>query len=420
MVVAVHVCDPVFLGNCEPSGRKCPGAADTYNYTANSQSTCSSQQWWPDQGWEGFNTTNYLNTEQYLFTPPTAQVAVGPINITTIVIVSSNIRQSNAIVSNGAGGTKVPQVLAPTSYLPTSEALLDAWLGEAILNNLCPTGRDSNISCLVDNATVRYDQLQGRWIVAMNVTSTGVETLGNVVTKPRKASWVVLISKFSTFPVTGTVGSSDVFIANTPPIGSTGGVNTANWSVYYGNAINGLGTDGFGNVPTANGAVGQGNINSLPGVAPTDTTVEHDSFFDCQPSAIQASGGAEPLKVCYFPTSLRIGIDNDNIILTSAVVNANYYIPAAGNIVPIPAFAGTRVRVLKKGGGNAGTAGGFYQKSLGQLGLTAGDQFNATRRLPLRATTTICMRPSPRRLRWEPPLAHRSWVRMLRSRSLRQ
>jgi hypothetical protein len=37
------------------------------------------------KNWEGFVTTNYLNTEQYLFTPPMAQVAAGPTNIITIV-----------------------------------------------------------------------------------------------------------------------------------------------------------------------------------------------------------------------------------------------------------------------------------------------------------------------------------------------
>ena len=105
----------------------------------------------------------------------------------------------NAIVpvssTDPAGPTRIPQVLSPTSYLPTNEALIDSWLGEGVLDNLCPTGSFSNISCLVDNATVRYDQMHGRYIVGMTVTDTGVETLGNVVTRPRKASWVLLIAR---------------------------------------------------------------------------------------------------------------------------------------------------------------------------------------------------------------------------------
>ncbi len=334
------------------------------------------------KAWEGFSTTNFLNTQQYVFTPPSASTAAGPVNIITIVNRRIAIYDNpNAIVPSAGGGTRVPQVLSPTSYVPTSEALLDAWIGEAVLNNLCPTGRDSNISCLVDHASVRYDQMQGRFLVLMTVTDTGVETLGNVVTRPRKASWVLLISKFSQFPVQGTAGSSDIFITPTPPVGSTSGINTANWSIYYGNALNGLGSDGFGNTTTANGTVGQGNINSLPGIKNVpqalNTTPGHDAIFDCRPSAIAATG-ATPTTNCYFPTSARLGIDNDNITITSSVINANYFIPAAPTAVPIPTFAGTRVRVIKKGGGGAGLTAGLYQSSLTQAGITAANQYDAT------------------------------------------
>ncbi len=342
------------------------------------------------KAWEGFTTTNYLNTEQYVFTPPIASTAAGPVNIINIVNRRISMYDNpNAIVPLSPSGTRVPQVLSPTSYIPTSEALLDAWLGETVLNQLCPTGRDSNISCLVDNASVRYDQMHGRFLVLMTVTDTGVETLGNIVTKPRKASWVLLISKFSQFSVLGTPGSSDVFITPTPPIGSTSGVNIANWSVYYGNALNALGTDGFGNVTTTNTTAsgpGPGNINSLPGIVPVNTTVGHDAIFDCRAGSTTGAVGPIqvavndplPTKVCYFPTSARLGIDNDNIIITSAVVNVNYFIPAAPTAVPIATFAGTRVRVIKKGGGAPGVAGGLYQRSLVGTGLVAANQFAAT------------------------------------------
>ncbi|MEO8131045.1 MAG: hypothetical protein ABI822_28360, partial [Bryobacteraceae bacterium] len=324
------------------------------------------------KAWEGFTTTNYLNTEQYVFTPPSASTAAGPVNIITIVNRRIAIYDNpNAIVGPTGGATRVPQVLSPTSFLPTSEALLDAMMGEKVLDNLCPTGRDSNISCLVDNASVRYDQMQGRYLILLTVTDTGVETLGNIVTKPRKASWVLFISKFSQFPTLGTAGSSDIFITPTPPIGSTSGVNTTNWNIYYGNALNGLGTDGFGNVAAA-GTVGPGNINSIPG----NPLAIQNTFFDCRPAAIAASGAA-PAANCYFPTSARLGIDNDNITITSSVINVNYFIPAAPTPVPIPAFAGTRVRVIKKGGGAPELAAGLYQKSLAGTGLTAANQYAA-------------------------------------------
>jgi len=325
------------------------------------------------KAWEGFTTTNNLNTQQYVFTPPLASTAVGPVNILTIVNRRIAIYDNpNAIVPAAGGSTRIPQVLSPTSYLPTSEALLDAMLGEAVLNQLCPTGRDSNINCLVDNASIRYDQMQGRYLILMTVTDTGVETLGNLVTKPRKASWVLIVSKFSQFPTMGTAGSSDIFITPTPPIGSTSGVNTANWTIYFGNALNGLGTDGFGNLPAA-GGVGPGNINSIPG----NPLAVQDQYFDCRPAAIAASG-ATPTTSCYFPTSARLGLDNDNVTITSSVINANYFIPAAPTAVPIPTFAGTRVRVIKKGGGAPAQAAGLYQKSLSSLALTAANQYAAT------------------------------------------
>jgi hypothetical protein len=349
------------------------------------------------KAWEGFQTTNFLSTEQYLFSPPLASVAAGPTNIITIV----NRRiamfdNPNAIIANAPGAsttagtvglpTQMRVVPGPGQYPPSNEALLDAFLGEAVLRNLCPSGFNqaggTTISCLIENEVVRYDQMQGKWIIAMTVTDTGVISLGNPVTANRKASWVVLVSKFSTFPTFGTAGSSDVFITPTPPIGSTSGPNATNWFIYYGNALAG-GTDGFA------GLNPYGNINSVPGIlttAPAEATV-----FDCTTTGFQANAqAASPTRVCYFPTSLRVGIDNDNIILTSAVVNNNYFQPPAGSTVAslpaVSAFAGTRVRVIKKGGGAPGsgpsqnTVGpqGLYQKGPTQTGLTAGNQFATT------------------------------------------
>ena len=57
------------------------------------------------KAWEGFQTTNYLSTEPYTYTPPTAAIATGPVNILTVV----NRRVAmfdnpNAILATGPAG----------------------------------------------------------------------------------------------------------------------------------------------------------------------------------------------------------------------------------------------------------------------------------------------------------------------------
>ena len=141
-------------------------------------------------------------------------------------------------------------------------------LGETVLNNVCPTAPQTTVSCLIDHATVRYDQMHGRFLIAMTVTDTGVQTIGGTVVSPRKASWVLIISQFSQFPTVGQTATSDTFIcasgsatncSRPGPNGTvtsvTGGLNKANWSIYYG------GGDGFG------GAV-NGSINDIPALPP--------------------------------------------------------------------------------------------------------------------------------------------------------
>ncbi|NUN48754.1 MAG: hypothetical protein HUU15_08010, partial [Candidatus Brocadiae bacterium] len=59
---------------------------------------------------------------------------------------------------------------AGTYYFPpTSRQFLDVWLGEAALNELCPTQPRTNATCQIDNASVRYDQMQGRFVVLFTV-----------------------------------------------------------------------------------------------------------------------------------------------------------------------------------------------------------------------------------------------------------
>lgn len=329
------------------------------------------------KAWEGFQTTNYLSTEPYTFSPPTAGIAAGPVNVLTVV----NRRVAmfdnpNAILSNATPSTSptnsffhsVPGTTAFVSpsnpgitsfvsqFPPSSEALLDAMLGEAVLGRVCPTAPRTTISCLIENATVRYDQMHGRFLIGMTVTDTGIQTPGGTTTSARKASWVLIISNFSQFPVTGQTATSDLFICTSgsaancsrPGLGTgftTGGLNLKNWAIYYGDASG----DGFG------GAQGAGNINDIPAVSATAATT-----FNCAVNAIGSTNA-----VCYFPTSLRIGIDNDNIVLASAVVNTNL----TGGV---PQFAGTRVRVIKKGTGSPGTTAGIYQKAPTGTPLAAG------------------------------------------------
>ena len=158
------------------------------------------------KAWEGFQTTNYLSTEPYTFSPPTAGIAAGPVNVLTVV----NRRVAmfdnpNAILSNATPSTSptnsffhsVPGTTAFVSpsnpgitsfvsqFPPSSEALLDAMLGEAVLGRVCPTAPRTTISCLIENATVRYDQMHGRFLIGMTVTDTGIQTPGGTTTSAR-------------------------------------------------------------------------------------------------------------------------------------------------------------------------------------------------------------------------------------------
>jgi hypothetical protein len=355
------------------------------------------------KAWEGLLTTSFLSTQQISATATTqpVSIAVGPINIITLthgrIAIYDNpnaiIPATGADPSTGPVATQQRAIPLPTNvqinpgatlftpnYPPTSEAFLSAMVGETALRDMCPNlaitggGGVTSASCVIDNATVRYDQMQGRYLIGFTVTDIGVQTVPGPVTLGRKSSWVLIVSQFSTFPTIGLPGSSDVFICasgtaancNRPGSGLTsiaGGLNVKNWTMYYGSA-----SDGFGGT--------FGNINN-----PNGTTVPPAAgLFDCSVTAASS-------QVCYFPTSFRIGLDNDNVIITSAVVNTN--LPVGTN-----QFGGTRVRVLKKGGGSAGSPAGFYQKSLSGTALApitdyvdlyAIDTANATPNSPLPA-----------------------------------
>ena len=357
---------------------------------------------------EGPNATDYFTFQNNFNLAANPQIAVGPEDI--LLVVNSQIFRT----PNGNAAGVTPTTLYP-NYTATGgqanafqRAFLDNWVGEAALNQLCPTGAQSGIggvadsantrssvTCQLENATVTYDQMHGRFLVLFTAVDTGLtfdnQSQGYRLTRPRKASWVLLVSQFAvladqaclqgtspgTCPVAG--GNSQpnpagtfTFITPTPPLGTnTGGVNVSLWTIFYGNSLNAIGTDGFGNtVAAASGAwvgnVGAGNINAIPGIAAAAPN------FSCDPGAVYALGALPTTpQVCYLPTSARIGVDNDTVTIASGVINGN--IPSGESSATLntgnfqyPDYAGTRVRVIKKSALYTGGA------------LSAGNQFGST------------------------------------------
>jgi hypothetical protein len=353
----------------------------------------------PRAEFEGPSQVDFLNGNSTLGAGPlgSAQIAVGPEDI--LLVANSSIWR----LPNGNAPGVIPTGLNPGAQLTGGQpfgaqrVFLDNWIGEQPLGHLCPTGAPraeapdvladpgnsrNATTCQFDNATVVYDQMQGRFLVLFTVVDTGL-TANNTgaysLTRPRKASWVLLVSRYAvlldqavfqgteaTTPVTppNAVGTS-AFVTPTPSTTSnTGNVNTNLWAIIYGNSLgtqSNSGTlDGFGSdlafpaTPGNGELVGVGNINSLP--AFTTGAINTLNAFDCSAGAVYATQTVGT-KVCYFPTSARLGVDNDTVTIASAVVNTNIngadlslsYNPlTAGGAQTFPAFAGTRIRVIKK------------------------------------------------------------------------
>jgi len=354
----------------------------------------------PRAEFEGPSQTDFLNGNSTLGAGPlgSAQIAVGPEDI--LLVANSSIWR----LPNGNAPGVIPTGLNPGAQLiggqpfGAQRVFLDNWIGEQPLGHLCPTGApraeppdvlvDSTnirnaITCQFDNASVVYDQMHGRFLVLFTVVDTGLtptQSGGFQLTRPRKASWVILVSRYAvlldqavfqgTQPSTpginpNAVGTS-AFVTPTPSTSSnTGNVNTNLWGILYGNSLDkrsnsgNSGFDGFGSdldFPATNGDnVGVGNINSLP--AFTTGAITTLNAFDCSPGAVAATQ-TSPRTACYFPTSARLGVDNDTVTIASAVVNTNInpqdlgliYNPVIGGPDPYqtPGFAGTRIRVIKK------------------------------------------------------------------------
>jgi len=329
--------------------------------------------------WDGLGiggaSTNYFTQVPYIIQPPNPQIATGPDDILTIV----NRTISRYPNPNAAGNTGT---LNPYNYPPTEFVPLDVWMGLTVLGTqagggaLCPSGTGSNSNCVIDNASVRYDQMQGRYLVLFTVTDMPAH----------RSNWVLVVSTFSQFqkcPVPAPAGSvcptsSPLF---TPPViapivggTQTGGQNSANW-VLYKIPINLLylpnqqpSALGLINNPTAVAPFNNVLANSAVGTPNQVTSSGSTATFLTTPFCVNGgpllpltygngvnngtAGGTGRTCTNYFPTGARMGIDNDNIILTAPVLdqafspNEGAFPSAAGqNQGP---YAGTRVTTIAK------------------------------------------------------------------------
>jgi len=333
-----------------------------------------SAKYWDGAGIGG-TSTNYFSQVPYLIAPPNPQIAAGPDDILTIV--NRTISRYPNPNANGNTGTLNPYNYPATEFVP-----LDVWMGLTVLGTqaggaaLCPSGTGSNSNCVIDNASIRYDQLQGRFIVVFTVTDMPAH----------RSNWVVVVSTFSQFqkcPVPAPAGSvcptsSPLF---TPPViapivggTQTGGQNPANWVLYkipinlaYNpnqnpsalGLVNNLGAIPPFNNPLANSAVGTPNTISTGGATANFLTTPFCTnggpnlpltYGNGVPNG--TAGGTGRTCTNYYPTGARFGIDNDNIILTAPVLDQAFApnegnFPSGGGQNQGP-YAGTRVTALAK------------------------------------------------------------------------
>ncbi len=334
--------------------------------------------------WDGLYTggasTNYFTQVPYIIQPPNPQIAVGPDDILTIV----NRTISRYPNPNAAGNTGT---LNPYNYPPTELVQLDVWMGLPVLGgnpsitSLCPSGTGSNSNCVIDNASIRYDQLQGRFLVLFTVTDLPAH----------RSNWVLVVSTFAQFqkcPVPAPSGSvcptsSPLF---TPPViapivggTQTGGVNGANWVLYsvpinlqYNTfqqpsamgLVNNMNAPPPFNTNVANSAVGTPNTVSSGGSSATFLTtpfctnggpalpLTYGTVAGFNGTVTNGAGGTARSCTNYYPTQARMGIDNDNIILTAPVLDMAFApnegaFPSANGQVQ-GRYAGTRVTTIAK------------------------------------------------------------------------
>jgi len=346
-------------------------------------STDGNSKYWDGLGLGGAST-NYFTQVPYINATPNPQIATGPDDILTIV----NRTIARYPNPNSAGQT--PTIGNPYSNPPTEFAPLDVWMGLTVLGGLssgtalCPSGTGSNSTCVIDNASVRYDQLQGRFVVLFTVTDLPAH----------RSNWVLVVSRFAQLQqcatpptIGGAVCQTPLFTSPViaPIVGgtSTGGVNTFNWVLYaipinltyntpqqpsaLGLINNPLAPPPLSN-PLANSAVGTLNNLTLPS---STTPVQFLTVPFCinggpqlpltfnavaaqngNPATPLGAGGTGRTCTNYYPTGARLGFDNDNIILTAPVLDMAFA-PNEGNFPSAAGqnqgpYAGTRVTAIAK------------------------------------------------------------------------
>jgi hypothetical protein len=339
--------------NASPGGpvAKAPtaGPAGTFKY-------------WDVMGAAAGSATDYTTRPPYLINPPNPQIATGPDDILGVVN-RSIVRYPNP---NAAGNTGASN---PYQYPATENAFIDQWLGTTTLTALCPN-HGSNSSCAIDNLSIRYDQMQGRFVVLFTITDLPAHY----------SNFVLIVSAFAQFQRCGNVTPTPVTCPTSSPLfeppvvapivggTSTGGVNGTNWFLYKipinllytSQPTNGLGTGIVGtinNVTTGGSTFPFVTANFCPGGGPV--------LLNGVPTP--APGGTVRTCTNYFPTGARMGLDNDNIILTAAVLDQENntscgtfgiisgegclpLLPVPGSTLPttMGPYAGTRVVTVSK------------------------------------------------------------------------
>jgi hypothetical protein len=298
--------------------------------------------------WDGLSATNFYNQANFIAAPPNPQIAVGPDDILTIVN-RTIARYANPNAAGNLGATN------PYANPATHQVFLDAWLGSTTAG-LCPAQGQFG-TCVLDNASIRYDQLQGRFVVLMTVTDLEFHL----------SNWVLLVSRWANFACSTTGGgpasacpfTSDIF---TPPIVNVqlNGTGLAEG----GPATGGLNGNWVGYVIPINVTIATGGIVTSPPTAGAPFCAGTTAAVGGSPATAPPGGGTAswnggpgnppltPTTGCtnYYPTGARMGIDNDNIILTAPVLDQTQTVfgPSGGAGLPGGAYAGTRVTTVPK------------------------------------------------------------------------
>src|SRR5215467_5805198 len=309
--------------------------------------------------WDGLASTDFYNFTTQVSAPPNPQIGVGPDDVVTIV----NRTIARYPNPNAIGN---PLVTTPYNNPPTSKAFLDVWMGISNLNAACPTVPRNNSTCILDNASIRYDQMQGRFVVLFTATDVPSHI----------SNFILVTSRYATFACPPGVtaancpNTSDMFTNPIVPVvggPNTGGVNQY-WVMYIipVNVVLPAPTTSTAGVAFCMAPIVGGNPTSAP--APTA------GVFSVGPITTGCTD--------YFPTGARMGLDNDNIVLTAPVLDVSQEVgpatlapgctstAAAGcaPILPGGPYAGTRVVTVPKVVVYNGVALGGGPRSVGGTG----------------------------------------------------